>query len=118
MQQDVLSCPVWYRVSLGVGESVSLSVCHKSVFYRNGTTDPASLCMGPSSTYPTLFYEEIHVFPKIRVQVQQDVLAVVRDATKPNQVRPVDGRRELARGRTTHGLRWVWFESGRVGLTR
>jgi len=45
-----------------------VSVCHKSVFYRNCCTDRAGfLARRLSSTYSTLRFKEIRVSPKIRV---------------------------------------------------
>ena len=48
--------------------SVSVSVCHKSEFYRNGWTNRAVfLALELHSTYPTLCYKKTHVSLKIRV---------------------------------------------------
>ena len=45
---------------------VCLSVCHKSVFRRNGWTDPVDFWRGTFLDCPTVFYKEILVSPKIR----------------------------------------------------
>ena len=44
-----------------------LSVCHKSVFYRNGWTNRAVLAWELPSTYPTVCYKELQAPSKMRV---------------------------------------------------
>ena len=56
-------------MSVSVCLSVTLSVCHKSVFYRNGWTDRAGfwhVCFFQAVLY-TLWRKEIQVSTKIRV---------------------------------------------------
>ena len=58
-----------YSAGISYGPvSVSVSACHKSVFYRNGWTEQYGFCHADFfSTSPTLCFKEIQVSTKIRI---------------------------------------------------